>query len=530
MGRNTKEGKFVPKSKRYTSPAPKFYNRSAENLKRDVAPATTKNWYEDTIIWGIDDAFPLRLAQAVQKSPAASACISTRAQFIKGSGFTDKSLMKQVVNVGGDTLWQLHCRLSDAMALFRGFSVNLKFNRKEVVTNAYDMSFESARFVKPLDPLATHIDRIKYNPYYGTDQFKKDYTTEYPVYDPSKLKTQIEAMGNLFPGQVYYYGKTSPLHRFYPMPEYWSAEKWINIDGKIQEFHDENLDNGFFQSVLMTIIGDPNAPSTNPKYVTEDTVDGVTTQRSTRTMGEEFEEMMQANFSGSKKAGNIMVNWARTKDDVQNLQPFPNNTNSGLFETLQDLTTKNITIATKTPGILANISEGTNLGSGGSEIQKAIEYMQSNVVEDQMVLIDFYNEVLLPGMGIQKKVEIQNFKPVTVIPEIDDKVFDWLTDEEKAHWIRKAYPEINITRFQNTTVAPVTIDGKPVPATPEIEINDNLKNMTGRQQQAMLRVIRQFTKGTINEATARIQLKNGFGFTDEEITEILGLNDTTDNA
>src|SRR5207244_3647623 len=99
------------------------------------------------------------------------------------------------------------------------------------------------RFVKPDDDLATNITTIKYNPYFGTLDYQKKYTKEYSLWDPENLEEQIAKKGTKFTGQVYYYGKVKPLYRFYPVPDYWSAKKWIYIDGKIQEAHAENLDN-----------------------------------------------------------------------------------------------------------------------------------------------------------------------------------------------------------------------------------------------------------------------------------------------
>lgn len=486
-----------------------------------------RDWLEDTIIYGEDNALPLRIAKAVDESPAATACIDTIAQFTKGAGFTIKKLERQIINKSGETLWQHHCKLADIISMFNGFAVNLKFNLDEQITNAFELSFESVRFVKPKEELSSRIDWVKYNPYYGTAEFKQAYSKAYPVYNKERLKEQMNELGNTFPGQVYYFGKTSPLYRFYPVPKYWSAQKWIYVDGKIQEFHQSNLDNGFFQSVLMNVIGDPNAWSSNPrlqeKYTKEDGTEGY---RPTKTVGEEFNDMMQGNFSGSQKAGNVMALWALNSDQAVKLQPFPNNTNADLFTTLQDITTKNITIATKVPSILANISEGVALGSGGSEIQKAIELMQSRVVEWQMALMEYYNEVLLPGMGIEERVEIINFNPISETPQIDDKVWEFLNEVEKVEWIRSAYPNINIQRAPMATpvIAPTTADGQPAPITPPPSGNSALKELKIADLNKIQKIVARFNLSQTDPSNPKSltfdqakQILAGYGFTDEEI-------------
>jgi hypothetical protein len=514
------------------SPYPQSFKRSKEPvaLKREISTDAQKNWAEETILYGEDDALPLRIAQAVEESPAATACIDTTAQFIKGAGFSEPSLMKQKINKTGETLWQLHCKISDSIALFWGFAVNLKYNSEQEITNAYDMSFESLRFVKPKERLSAEIECIKYNPYFGTGQYNKDYTSDYPLYNKEKVQEQAETLGIKFPGQVYYYGKTSPLYRFYPVPKYWSAKKWIDIDGKIQNFHSKNLSNGFFQSVLMNVIGDPNQASKNPKYMrtTTDSA-GNTIQESTKTVGEEFTEMMSEAFSGDDKAGNVMALWSGNHDTAAKLQTFPSNTNADLFTTLQDITTKNITIATKTPSILANISEGVSLGSSGSEIQKAIELMQSRVVEWQQALEDFYNDVLLPGMGVAKKVKIINFNPVSEPAEIKDNIWEFLNEDEKIQWVKMNYPDIKINRIPLAAAAPIDpVTGQPAPApvvTPPAPTgNSALKDLKIADLNKIQKIVARFNLSQINPSDAKAltfeqakQILAGYGFTDEEI-------------
>ncbi len=47
-------------------------------------------------------------------------------------------------------------------------------------------------------------------------------------------------------------------------------------------------------------------------------------------------------------------------------------------------------------------------------------------------------------------------------------------------------------------------------------VNDNIKNLTGRQFQNIERIVRKFKKGLITKAQAKLTLKGGYGFTDEE--------------
>lgn len=509
----------------HVSPHPQTFSfgKSPQALKRQPTTASQKRFSEGTIIWGDDDAMPLRMANIIKDSPATSACLNTKAQFIKGSKFSNDQLMRLKINRTGQTLWDLHCYLADTLALFEGFSVDFRYNSNKKITNAFPIAFESCRFKKPENDLVDEFDCIVYNPYIGTDQYNTKYSKTYPLFNLENLGEQLHTYGPKFPGQVYYYSKTKPLYRFYSNPDYWSAKKWIEIDAKIQEFHAENLDNGFFQSVLMTVIGNPNELSTNPKYQeTYTDENGVKRTRSTKTVGEEFNEMMSESFSGSKKAGNIMVQWALNQDQSQKIQAFPNNTNADLFIAIQNLATKNLTIATEVPAILANISEGVNLGSGGSEIQKSVELMQSRAVVWQNLLMQFYNETLLPnfeGAPAGVRVEIVNFKPVSEEVVIDDKFWAVLTPEEQRAFVKKKFPEIQLIETTTSTQPAPGPDQQTQQK--EAAVNTHIKDLTGRQFDNYTRIIARYHKGKINYDQAFIMLKTGFAFTDYEIKLIL---------
>jgi DNA-binding MarR family transcriptional regulator len=70
----------------------------------------------------------------------------------------------------------------------------------------------------------------------------------------------------------------------------------------------------------------------------------------------------------------------------------------------------------------------------------------------------------------------------------------------------------------------------PAPAEAEAQLNSNLVNLSGRQQQQLMRIVRLFSQGKLTKQQAAIQLQ-AFGFTDDQINQYLGLDDdpTTDD-
>ncbi len=56
----------------------------------------------------------------------------------------------------------------------------------------------------------------------------------------------------------------------------------------------------------------------------------------------------------------------------------------------------------------------------------------------------------------------------------------------------------------------------------ELSINDNLKKLSGREYQNLMRIIREYSKNKITRDMAKQMLKSGYGLTEEECSAYLG--------
>lgn len=507
---------------RTVSPSPEVFHK-ATALKRDISVPEQKRWDEDTLIWGNGDRLPLEILQAVEESPTATSCLDVVSDFIAGAGFSDPGLMDMVINNDGQTLWQLHCQLSEYESKLDGFSVNFKYNADGKIHSAFNCQIEFNRFVKPAGDRDTHIKLIKFNPYFGTDLYRSELTTTYNVFNIKEALNEYSAIGNAYNGQIYFDASTRALYKFYPVPKYWTGKKWIYVDGKIQEFHAENLDNGFFQSVLLNIIGDPNAKSKNPKYqktVTGD--DGVKrTESDGTTVGEEFNQMMGQKFTGSKKTGTAMVLWSNNKETSPQLNAFPSTSNFDVLSGTFTDAIRGICISTKVPAILANLpQQASSLGSDGESFKKAVELMQSRTVKQKVKLEQFYNKILLPNFQTKTNtlVKILDFKPVSTQVVIEDKFWDVLNDAEKREYVKDNIPNIKL-------IEPVVPTGELAQSGEEVKTNEVLRNLTGRQMEGIQRIVRKFNKDQMTFDQAKLLLKSSFGFTDEDVNVWLVTNE-----
>lgn len=398
------------------------------NLWRKPAPKSlvTNDKY---LYYGATDDFPLQWAATIQNSPSASSCLSTIRDFLEGFGFSDTDLEKKPVNSLGETLFQIHQQTVASFSEFEGFYWLLKYSATGQITEWEVLPFESCRLGRPDD--SGYISKIHYNPYFGTVEYNqqdKKQTIVYDVYNPNAVRDQILAQGDGFKGQVFFYGTTTATSPYYPKPEAHVANKWMKIEAGISDYHEDNINNGFLQPFMLGMIGDPNQPSTNPDY--QDYNGG-----NPATVAQEFDDVISQNFMGAKRVGNMWVNWFGNKDEVPVPIQMPANNNGDLFITLDNQSTKKITIAWKVPSILANIHEGVSLGGDGNTVRVAVKLMQQRVIKKQRILTDNYSKIL-KLMNINVEVVIVPYNPYPELEVIDDKIWNEMSSEERRKWIQ----------------------------------------------------------------------------------------------
>lgn len=493
-------------------------------LEREVVHDTQVRFDEHTIRWGPDDALPLRVLQAVSASPTAISCLGKVSDYMQGAGFSDTGLMQMAVDKDGTTLWELHNNLCDYMAKLEGFAVRLTFDMQGQITNCYLMPSESCRFFRPQHQKSRKIREIKYNPYWGTEEFKQDDTECYPVWEPD-TKERYKEISNADPksykGEIYFYGNPRAPYKFYPVPKYWSGSNAIYTDAAIDSFVKKGLDNGFFQSLLINMIGDPTQPSKNPKYQkkvtgTDGTIryewDGVT------TVGKEFEIAMSEGFSGYDKAFKAMVLWALNKDASAKIEAFPQSQTFSFIDPLEIRTIRKITIATEVPAILANLPQQvSSLGSDGESMAKAVELIQARVRGPQLTLETFYNNILIPNMQERTtaRVKIKQLTPFSNQVTVPDKIWEWMNDEEKAEFVKMNVPSVTVKRLPQ---APQPTE--PEPNNPEVKATGVLKDLKMSEVNRVTNIVNKVAKGKLTRAQG-VQFLMDYGFTEEQIKDWL---------
>lgn len=416
-------------TKAVTQPFVKIYNF----IQREFAYTNQIDTSAGFLNFGPVNNFPNKLASLVEGSPTATSCLSTLTDFITGEGFNEgEDLENLKVNSQGLTFFNYHNIQADNFSHNWGMATLVKYNKIGQITEFFDIPFGYCRLGKP-DSKGV-ISKIYYNPYFGDALlYQQKDTVEYDVYNPTAAVTQIANNPN-FKGQIYWMGVKTTRHPFYPIPDYFSAQHWMNIEKNAATYFDENLENGFLTPTILKIRGNPNDPS----GVKDSNGDDI-------TKGAMFDKEMTTKFSGAKRVGQIMAFWGDSVEEFPSAEAFPTNANADMHRVTDEHATKKITIATKVPGILANISEGVSLGGDGNTIRAAVKLMQQRVVRPQSLLIAYYQELLKNMVNpYTDTITITSYSPFPELETVDPSIWAELSQQERRDWIRD-HTEIQLT-------------------------------------------------------------------------------------
>jgi predicted transcriptional regulator len=161
---------------------------------------------------------------------------------------------------------------------------------------------------------------------------------------------------------------------------------------------------------------------------------------------------------------------------------------------------------------LFGIAEPGQLGSR-TQIRDSYEIFKNTYVNDKQQFLESIFNQLANLKGATSEISIIPVEPIGF--ELSEQALLQIAPKE---WLLEK-AGIDISKYQPTAATQPSINQE------QVEVNDNLKNLSGRQYQHLMRVIRQFSQGKISKEIASTMLKSGLGMTDNEVNAMLGIDD-----
>ena len=459
--------------------------------------------------------YPRYLLDLYNESPKHGAIIKSKCTYIYGKGFEDGGSANSI----GESFNNLLKKCIKDDELYRGYYLQIIWNRAKQISEIYHLEFQKVRASKDLTKFFVKND--------WNDSREK--AREYDAFN----------INNPYGSQVFYQKEYNPFSEVYPLPSYFQGLNYIESDIEVSRHILGNAKQGFVGSTLINLN---NGMPVGEEYKGE------------------VEKGLLKKFTGSE-GKRVVIMFNSSKDNAADIQNLGNT-----MLTKEDFTNINNLIQQEifashqvTSPTLFGIKTEGQLG-GRNEIRDAYEifvntYVNERQQELEIIFTKFRN----------LKGEIGEFKIVPVEPlkfEFSESIISAnLTKDEIRGLMGKEPLEANITNSANSVVDGINslsplvatkvldtmlpneirslaglpnavipnasgITSIPQSANPtQMESNDNIRNLTGRQYQNVMRIVRHFGTGKLNKLQATLMLKSGFGFSDNDVNTFLGIDE-----
>jgi hypothetical protein len=491
-------------------------------LKFDQAqqPKFTENRTKGFVEFGLLNNYPEYILSLYNESPKHGAIVRGKAGYILGKGFADDA-GKLKANEQGETWNEIAEKAILDDEIHAGYYLQIVYNKLGKIASVFHIPFKNCR-------ISVYGAKVYVKKDWNDN---KEKVREYPVFDPS---TPNET-------QIFVYKQYNPQASYYPIPGYQQALNYIESDVQIGRHILGNANQGFVGSTLIN-LNNGNPPDEDAK--------------------EEIEKAVLKKFTGADGRRTVIM-FNNSKENSADIVPLGQS-----ILTKEDFTNINNLVQQEifaghqitSPSLFGIKTEG-QLG-GRNEIREAYEIFNNTYVAKRQMIHDMnftwlksytaqpIEMVIVPveplGFEFSEAIVSQNLskdeirelmgkEPLdqsiktqaqvisdninALSPLVANKVLESMTADE-IRSLAGLIPSTGVT------------DGSMPPPTPETEtqLNSSLVNITGRQQQQLMRIVRLFSQGKLTKQQAAIQLQ-AFGFTDDQINQYLGLDDdpTTDD-
>jgi len=381
------------------------------NLETSTAPTVQEVRGRDWIEYGTEDwrnLYPQFIIDLYYSSSITAAIVNSTAEMIAGEALIiededDRDLEARVklqnfmdrAN-GNESLHEVIKKLSFDFKLQGGFALNLVWSKDRTqIAEIYHIDVSKLRCARP-DEFG------KTTGYYISADWSNTRANK-PYYVPA-----FNANDRTSANQIMYSGLYSPNMNSYYTPDYVSCNNWSLIDGRVSEFHLNNISSGFSGSFMVNFSnGIPTSEERN-----------------------QIEQSLAAKFQGQDNAGKLILTFSDDKTRTPEIQAITPSDLDKQYIALQELLTSNILSGHRvTSKTLMGIDSANGFSSNTDEIINAANFYLNTVVkpfQDQLVKqlrkIFQINNMDMPVNFVQ-------LKPITV--QFDSKTIrEVMTQDE----------------------------------------------------------------------------------------------------
>jgi len=456
-------------------------------------PVMLENKAGKYITYGAFNEYPYYLLDNYRRSSKHNAIVNGKVNYIVGGGWQpgEKMTVEQQARYAKffdglsehDDLNDITEKLVLDLEIFNGFAVAVTWNKMGTIAKMEHIPFEKIRVDKD--------ERM----FQVADWYNDDMVQLYPKIGDVEKIPAFDA-DNRIGKQLFYYRVYAAGVKSYPLPEYMGGLAWIEADVQVANFHNNNLRNNFWGGYLINFNNGIPTPEEQG----------------------DIERQIKRKFSGTDNAGRFVVTFNDDVSKAPTLEPLTPSDMDKQFEILNKAIQQEIFISHRVvnPMLFGVKTEG-QLG-GRQELVEAYELFKATYVNDRVRKV----ERMINYLGSFNGVEGMELIPVEPITErlSEAALLQIMTPEELRE--KAGLPALE---KQPADVVEPNPQPDEQPQTPAVMSNDNIKKLSGREYQNLMRIVRHYAQEKITLEMARTMLSAGFGLTPEEVNTLLGVQE-----
>lgn len=459
------------------------------------------------INFGSDNLMPNYYISLLDRSPKHNAIVHQKASMIGGNGFVKTGLSNAALNfianmTNDDDLEEIAAKISVDLEVHGAFLLNIVWSKDRTkIAEINYMNPQTMRIVAP-NPEYPQIEEYWISKDWGNTSKKSNYPVKYPGFS-------VRDRSN--PNQLLYVKTYQPGKYFYGVPEYISGARWIEMEYEISDFHLKNIKNGFAPSMFINF---PGGIPTDEEMALND-------------------KKLMRELAGPKGGGKAFITYSENKDTAPTISPIESNSNDSKYIELNDIITEGILGAHRVNDpALFGLAKDAGIFAGQTQILNSLEMFRSQYIVPKQRFIEKAFNRLARINGITDKLELAeyslNFAKMDVsIADVLSILNSQISYESKhSMLVINGYTEEDASKIlgPNVSATPITnasIKHDQTSAEEAPVVNDAVKNLTAKQHQQLIRIIRQYSKGQITKEVATVLLKTGLGLSQSDIDSML---------
>ena len=368
------------------------------NLETSTAPVIAETRGKDWIEYGDANGdwrnlYPQFIIDLYYSSSITAAIVNSTAEMIAGENLIiedeDERELEARVKLqnfmdranGNESLHEVLKKVSFDFKLQGAFALNVVWSKDRTqIAEIYHVDVSKVRCARP--------DEFGKTPGYYISADWTNTRQNKPYYVPA-----FNTNDRTSPNQIMYAGLYSPNMNSYYTPDWVSCANWALIDGRVSEFHLNNISSGFSGSFMINFSN------------------GIPTQEERF----QIEQSLTEKFTGQNNAGKFILTFSDDKTRTPEIQAISPSDLDKQYIALQELLTQNILSGHRvTSPMLMGIKSDTGLGNNADELNSAGNFYLNTVVKPFQDMIVKQLRKIFQVNQMDMPVNFVQLKPITL--------------------------------------------------------------------------------------------------------------------